>query len=389
MSEAIREELEKLPLVTYLGGTTALTATPSVGEPSREYADIFVPGDEPLEDGELRVTVLGSGNPWVTRAQAASSILVEVGNPEQDLLVLDLGAGSLANFASLNLPTNKLDKVFFTHLHADHTADLITLFGSYRKSGRVGPVHVWGPSGAEAQFGTKHFVEHITAACAWDSESTRGFHGNESFQMPVTEFDFRQTQTVYDQNGVRVTAFPVIHALEGAVGYRIDYAGLTFVHSGDTRPCWALVKACEGDVDLLIHECFPPPEVIAKVMGLSVERATMIINQAHTMPATAGKVFSLVKPRLAGLWHTLISPASVPEMFRSLRKVYDGPVVQTQDLTIFNVTKEAVVARQVQVNPQPQAIPGTPTIKPTVGDRPADPVRWAEALLPVDDVLGL
>jgi hypothetical protein len=98
---------------------------------------MFVPGQEQLDARELRVTILGSGNPWVTRAQASGSILVEVGNPERDLLVLDLGSGSLANFASLKLPVNALDKVFFTHLYADHVPDLIALFGSYRKSGRV------------------------------------------------------------------------------------------------------------------------------------------------------------------------------------------------------------------------------------------------------------
>jgi ribonuclease Z len=110
-----------------------------VGAPARQYAEVYVPGDEPLEDGELRVTVLGSGNPWITRAQAAGSILVEVGNPERDLLIFDLGSGSLANFATLNLPVNKLDKVFLTHLHADHMPELITLLGSNGKSGRVGP----------------------------------------------------------------------------------------------------------------------------------------------------------------------------------------------------------------------------------------------------------
>jgi ribonuclease Z len=48
---------------------------------------VYVPGEEDLEDGELRVTVLGSGNPWVTRAQSSASILVEIGNPERDLIV--------------------------------------------------------------------------------------------------------------------------------------------------------------------------------------------------------------------------------------------------------------------------------------------------------------
>ena len=119
-----------LPLPTFAGGTKAITRTPIVGTPRREYGETYVPGEEALEDGELRVTVLGSGNPWATRAQASASILVEVGNPELDLLIFDLGTGSLANYASLKLPVNLLDKVFLTHLHADHMGDLITLSGS-------------------------------------------------------------------------------------------------------------------------------------------------------------------------------------------------------------------------------------------------------------------
>lgn len=384
------EDLTKLPAPAYAGGTRAITTTPVVGSPSREYAEVFVPGDEPLADGELRVTVLGSGNPWVTRAQSSGSILVEVGNPQRDLLIFDLGSGSLANFASLNLPVNALDKVFITHLHADHTADLITLFGSFRKTGRVDRgVRVWGPSGSEPRFGTKHFVDAIREACQWDSESTRSIHADESFELEVQEFDFSQTQVVYEANGVTVTAFPVVHALSGAVGYRVDFGDLTFVHSGDTRPGWPLVKACEGTtVDLLIHECFPPAEVIAASMSMPIERANVVLNEAHTSPRGAGKVFGLVKPRMAGLWHTVVTQVGSPLIFEDLRKVYDGPVVQTQDLTVFNITAESVVARQAEVDPQPRPVPGTPKKAPEARSL-SQPDWWAEALIPLDDVISL
>jgi ribonuclease Z len=137
-----------------------------------------------------------------------------------------------------------------------------------------------------------------------------------------------------------------------------------------------------------VHECFPPAEVIAAGMGMPIERATVILNQAHTSPRGAGKVFSLVRPRMAGLWHTQLAPASTPLIFADLRKVYEGPVVQLQDLTVFNVTTEAVIARQAQVEPQPQPVPGTPRTEPTARP-PAQPDWWAEALIPLDDVLAL
>jgi ribonuclease Z len=375
---------QSLPVPVFAGGTKAITMTPVVGTPRRKYAEMFIPGEEKIDDGEIRVTVLGSGNPWVTRGQASASILVEVGNAERDLLVFDIGSGSLANYASLKLPVNKLNKVFLTHLHADHMGDLITLAGSFAKVGRAdGPIYLWGPSGTEPRLGTRHFAESIEEALAWDTEGSRGPLNADSMKIVVSEFDFSQTHVVYEENGVKVSSFPVVHAISGSVGYRIDFAGLSFVFSGDTVACWPLVRACEGGIDLLIHECFPPAAALAAASGLSIERATIALNSIHTSPTAAGKVFGLVKPRMAGLWHTLLSPQIISLIFSELSAVYTGPVVQTQDLTVFNVTKEAVVARQAKVFDQLPPIPGEQRVvyKP-VARIPPD--WWAEALIPLD-----
>ncbi|MEO2004651.1 MAG: adenosylcobinamide-GDP ribazoletransferase, partial [Candidatus Poribacteria bacterium] len=41
---------------------------------------------------------------------------------------------------------------------------------------------------------------------------------------------------VYESNGVVVTAFPVPHGMYGAVGYRLDYAGMSMVYAGAAYP---------------------------------------------------------------------------------------------------------------------------------------------------------
>ena len=92
----------------YLGGTAALATDAVVGSPEVKRGDVLVPGTEDVAEGEIRVSILGSGLPWVTKAQAAGSVLMEVGNLQRDVFVFDLGAGSLANFSGLCVPVTSL-----------------------------------------------------------------------------------------------------------------------------------------------------------------------------------------------------------------------------------------------------------------------------------------
>jgi hypothetical protein len=68
------------------------------------------------------------------------------------------------------------------------------------------------------------------------------------------------------------------------------------------------------------------------VVGTPRRDYAEMFNAAHTAPSAAGKVFGLVKPRVAGRWHTLLSPRVISMIFSELGAVYDGPVVQTRTL---------------------------------------------------------
>jgi ribonuclease Z len=53
----------------------------------------------------------------------------------------------------------------------------------------------------------------------------------------------------------------------------------------------------------------------------------------------------------------------------------------TQDLTVFNVTQDAVTARQAKVNPAAPPVHGPSHTSPDLDPRPTPPAWWAEALL--------
>jgi ribonuclease Z len=368
-----------LPTPAHMGGTRAMTLDPVVGDPSQVRPPVYVPGTEDLALGEVRVSVLGSGDPWIRRSQASGSLLIEVGNPEKDFFFFDLGSGSLANFTSLKLPVEATTKVFLSHLHADHIGDVPGLLGSLAKSGRVDPVEIWGGGSERPALGLAAFVKNMGKVMAWDTASVRGVRPTAGFAMIGHEIPFDRPQTVYERNGVTISSFPAIHGLSGAVGYKLDYGGLTVVFSGDTRPCSHVVEAAEG-ADLLIHECFQSPAVFAKATGLPLETALQITRLAHTIPDQMGQILDMTKPRMGALWHMDVTPG-VDAVFDEVHANYAGPVTVTQDLTIFNITKEAVVARQAKVDDAAPPVHGASHSNPPIGSTPAPPAWWDAALL--------
>jgi ribonuclease Z len=374
-------EISDLTELAYDGGGMPLTTTPMVGTPALQYANVLAPGTEPLTSDEIRVTILGSGDPFVKKSQASASLLIEVGNAEGDFFFFDLGSGSLANFNGLGLPVTSTTKVFLSHLHADHVGDMPTLLWSLAKAGRRDPVEVWGPAGEQERFGTLAYARHLELAHAWDMESLCGHPGQSGARTVTTEVPYDRPEVVYQRNGVTITSFPVIHIHNGAVGYRLDYAGRSVVFSGDTRPCRHLVEACDG-ADLLIHETFPTAQVLSQKAGMPLPVAEMIVNGAHTSPAMAGMVFKRAGARMSAMWHLVVDHETIGPVVEEMRTQYDGPVVVSQDLTVFNVTKESVVARQATIDPFAWPVVGQSRESGPPMSKPLEPPAWwADALI--------
>jgi len=374
------DSTDTLPALAHLGGTQALTTTPIVGTPARRYPEAYVPGAEELDAGEIRVTVLGSGDPFIKRSQASGSLLIEVGNAEKDFFFFDLGSGPWPTSPRCcsrgvhdqGLPVAPARGPCWRHPWPP---------GERGKNGRVDPVEIWGGGSEDPELGLEAFVRYMLKAMAWDAASVRGVRPMSGFQAVAHEIRYDRPETVYQGGGVAVSSFPAIHGLSGAVGYALEYAGRKVVFSGDTRPCRFVVEAATG-ADLLIHECFQSPSVAAAAFGLPLEKVQELLKAAHTVPDQMGRILDMTKPRMGALWHMDVSPG-VDAVFAEIGAHYGASVVASQDLTVFNVTADAVIARQAQVNDAPHPVHGPSKTEPQIEPMPAPPAWWADAALDI------
>jgi ribonuclease Z len=324
----------------------------------------YFPNTEDLGSEEMRVIILGSGMPNARKSQASASILVELGNG--DKFIFDIGSESVQNLGALEIPYDWLDKVFITHLHQDHFADLLALWIGGWTGGRHGPLRVWGPSGDKPELGTKAAIEGFRNSMLWDVTSRMGEVPSGGGEVQVNEFDYKGlNQVVYQDNGVTIRSFPAVHAIDGSVSYSLEWNGLKFVFGGDTYPNKWYVEYAKG-ADLAIHECFPTMDQLVDNYKFQPMTAINVAIHVHTAPSAFGAVMDLVKPRMAVAWHFYNDFDTRYDVYEQIRETYDGPLALATDLIVFNVTKDEIKVREAIVNPN--TWPAPPTLPPEKPD---------------------
>jgi ribonuclease Z len=341
-------------------------AKTSQGEPlispiNARERDFYAPNSETLAPDEMRVIACGTGMPTPRPAQASACFLVELGNGEKFLF--DIGDGSVERLFGLQIPTAFLDKVFIGHLHGDHFGGIGALYVAGGIAGRFTPLRIWGPSGSRPELGTKAAIEAMEKMYLWDLEGRIGQTDVRGFATEVTEFDYTEVQVVYEENGVKITAVPAIHAIDGSVSYRLDWNDLSFVFSSDTYPNKWFMELGK-DADLVVHECFiAVPDLVARY-GLTPEAALQVGTQIHTPPEAFGKVMSALKPRMAVAYHFWTGIHSTPGVLERVRSTYDGPLSLAKDYMVWNVTKDDIRVRMAVIDHEswnpPAAYPPEP-----------------------------
>lgn len=286
-------------------------------------------------EGELRVTLLGTGSPVPSTERFGFSVLIQAGDSNY---VIDAGRGAIVRLIQAGVEAGQVDGLFLTHYHSDHVISIddlwmtgyVPAFG-----GREGTFDVYGPEGVT------NIVDNLRAAFQNDIDVRVADGEVDPETTGIEAHEFTEDGVIFDQDGLQVTMFDVQHdpanVIRPAKGFRIDYHGKSVLVSGDTIPHENVASHGEG-VDLMLHEvaAFQDRNVLPQVIS------------HHTTPDEAGEIFAEAQPELAVYTHIVngipgqVEGISEEEMIARTKENYDGDVMLGEDLMSFHISDEGI-----------------------------------------------
>lgn len=238
-----------------------------------------------LGAGCLKVTITGvQGGPPVFNGQAGAGTLVRYGSEDNGcndvLLQFDAGRGTTQRLSQVKVPVGKLNAVFFSHLHSDHTegfADMMQLRWHFNSKGPkmdlVCARETKSPLGFTMS--CQKLAMHIADAFIQSGEIAQRLAENKN-RLPggpadlITVRDFALEQDpveVWSSGDVKVSAIQSTH-IAGHASYRVDTPAGSVVIGGDagndvrkpprTSSTSEQVEKLAQGADILVHSTIHP-----------------------------------------------------------------------------------------------------------------------------------
>lgn len=244
----------------------------------------------------MKLILLGTGTAVPRLDRSSSAYLLKVKNKS---ILIDCGAGTLRRLLETDTTYHDIDLVLLTHLHPDHTADLVPFFFAcrYGTVPRTRPLNIAGGKG------TKHFLTKL--------DDTFGRH----LFSPHYTLDIRE---VGDENwtweGIRFTSKPVFH-IANSRGFVIEADGKKISFSGDSGYCQSLIELVDKS-DVFVCECALPDR----------EKP-----DNHLSPSLVGDIAAKANVSQLVLTHFYPEVESEP-IEKCIRNAFSGKIILGRDL---------------------------------------------------------
>ena len=274
------------------------------------------------------LVLLGTGTPNAEPDRSGPALAVVV---RGSAYLVDAGpgvvrraAGAAARHGLAALEPGRLDRVFLTHLHSDHTVGLPDLLLTPWVMERARPLDVYGPHGTAAM------IDHLVAA--FEPDVRRRIDGLQPQNATGYGADVHEIGpgVIYRDSNVTVTAFTVDHEdWEEAFGFRFDTPDGAIVISGDARPSETVVWACDGCA-ILVHEVYSDAGFARRSAEWQAYHAS-----AHTSATELASLANRARPDLLVLTHQLFWGTSPEDLVAEVHAGHQGRVVSGNDLDLF------------------------------------------------------
>ena len=151
---------------------------------------------------EFKLIILGSNSAFQAFGRFPSAQVIQYNH---QYFLIDCGEGTQNRLSKNKIKRSKIDHIFISHMHGDHVFGLPGLLTSYAQLGRTKELHLYGP------VGIKMLMQTI-----FDLSGSR-----INFDILYHELVHPNASTIYEDENMAVTAFPLQHRIE-TFGYRFQ-----------------------------------------------------------------------------------------------------------------------------------------------------------------------
>jgi ribonuclease Z len=300
-----------------------------------------------------QLTILGSSGALPAYGRFPSSQYLHI---QKHHILIDCGEGIQTQLKRFSIPTQKIDKIFISHLHGDHYLGLMGLLFSMHLNRRTNDLHLYSPPGLDQIILLQlkysksalhyqlifHPIPEGTSVCLYEDNTLAVHTIPLRHKIPCTGFLFQEKPK---QRKINKDVLPKdillahiaqlklgedIYNDEGALLYKnTDYTlpprpSYSFAYCSDTAYDESIVGLIK-EVDLLYHE--------TTFMQEHEDKAAMTL---HSTTLQAAKIANLAKVKCLLIGH-------YSARYRALN------ALQEEAATLFKNTKLAIEGETIDL----------------------------------------